>query len=352
MANNLASLQDAPPSTESPKLLTLLAAPAMKTRLAAAAGKLIDPTRMLALVAHTVRKNPKILLCNTESVIGAMMASAALGLEPNTPQQQAFLIPYKTRKQVDGRWTDVYECQFQIGARGYVTLAYRSGYVESLQAEGVHEHDLFEHMQGTETFLRFAKTLRDPGELIGAFCYTRFKGGGEVATVLPMAEIHRSRARSETYKALVAAVNAATNDKDRAKAEKNLLETPWVASPESMAAKTAIKKHSKRLPIQAGDHLAAALALDEAPNASVFADPDVLRQTIETGLEPLDGDHPDHWVDDEDENAPPPWAAIYSSRQPAVEIPTGAPSNQAELLKSEQQQAASAKPERRRFGAE
>lgn len=341
MANNLASLQDAPLTSESPKLLSLLSAPGMKTRLSAAAGKLMDPTRMLALVAHAVRKNPKLLQCDTDSVIGAMMASASLGLEPNTPQQQAFLIPYKTRKQVGGVWTDVFECQFQIGARGYVTLAYRSGYVESLQAEAIHANDVFDHLQGTETFLRFAKTLRDPGELIGAFCYTRFKEGGEAATVLPLSEIHKSRARSETYKALVLAVSTASNEKDRKKAERNLAETPWVMFEADMAAKTGIKKHAKRLPIQAGDQLAAALAMDEARNPAAFADPDVLRQTLETGLEPLD---------ERNDNDEP--AALESPRQPAVEIPTGAPSNQAELLGAEQQQDTSAKSERRRFNAE
>lgn len=345
----LASLQDKPATAGVPQLINILAQPGTKIKLAAAAGKLMDPARMLSLVAHAVRKNPRLLECDPGSVIGAMMASAALGLEPNTPQQQAFLIPYKQRKNVGGKWVDTYECQFQIGARGFVTLAYRSGYVESLQAEAIHANDVFDHMMGTETFLKFAKTLRDPGELIGAFCYTKLKGGGEAATILPKEEIYKSRARSETYKSLVAAVASADNDKDRKKAEAKLAETPWVMFEDDMAAKTVIKKHAKRLPIQAGDCISAALAMDETRNVSAFSDPDVLRQTMDTGLEPLDGDHPDHWVDDEDDNAPPPRAAIDSPQPPAMEIPAG--QQQADLLGAEQQQAAHKSP-RRSFGAE
>lgn len=324
---------------ETPRLLTMLAAPGMKKKLEAAAGDLMNPDRMLALVARSVRSTPRLLQCSPESVIGAMLASASLGLEPNTPQQQAFLIPYKSRKQIDGKWADVYECQFQIGARGYITLAYRSGYVESIQAAAIHENDVFEHMMGSDSFLKFAKTLRDPGKIIGAFCFTRLKGGGEAATVLPIAEIYKARDRSETYKALLRGVQEASNDKERAKAQAKLDETPWVMFEDDMAIKTVIKKHAKQLPIQAGDHLAAAVVMDDTRNAAAFADMDVLRTTIETGMEPED------LPVSQDDDKP---AQIEAPQAPAVEIPTG----QAQQRELDESENPAPQGNRRRFGAE
>lgn len=48
--------------------------------LIAVAGKFLNPERMLRLCTNAVRKTPKLAQCEPASVLGAMMASAALGL--------------------------------------------------------------------------------------------------------------------------------------------------------------------------------------------------------------------------------------------------------------------------------
>ena len=200
-----------------------------------------------------------------------MMTSAALGLEPNTVQQQAFLIPYKTRRKMpNGQWGDVLECQFQVGYRGFVTLAYRSPRVQRLMAEAIHRGDHFKHRLGTGTFLEFEKTLTDRGELVGAFSYAQLDGGAEVACVLPLDEIQKIRSRSETYRTLVRAVDNAENESERQKAEMKLAETPWVLWEDDMAAKSAIKKHAKLLPIASNDALAVAAEIDARGEAGAL----------------------------------------------------------------------------------
>ena len=196
---------------------------------------------------------------------------------------------------------------------------------------------------GSESFLKFAKTLRDPGQIIGAFCFTRLKGGGEAATVLPIAEIYKARDRSETFKALVRGVQEAKNDKDRAKAQAKLDETPWVMFEDDMATKTVIKKHAKQLPIQAGDRLAAAVAMDENRNIAAFSDVDVLRTTIETGMEPEDIPTTQE-TDLQDQPA-----QLDAPRAPAVEIPAGQ-HQQGKLIQQGEPRAT--QQQRRSFGAE
>src|SRR3546814_531034 len=156
--------------------------PRIEKGIAAVAGKYFTPEKFLSLAVNAVKKTPKLAMCDPQSVLGAFMASAALGLEPNTIQQQAFLIPYKRRANINGEWVDVFDCQFQVGYRGFITLAHRSPEIRSIQAEAIHDGDLFEHMIGTEAFLKYQKTLKDRGDLIGAFSYVRLDGRSEEHT--------------------------------------------------------------------------------------------------------------------------------------------------------------------------
>jgi|GEM_PF-1887799 recombinase, phage RecT family len=292
MATSLANLRSAAETAPAQRtILDYLAAPKVEKGIAAVAGKHFTADRFLRLAVNAVRKTPLLLQCDPQSVLGAFMASAALGLEPNTIQQQAFLIPYKKRALVHGKWVDTYECQFQVGYRGFVTLAHRSPVIASLEAEAIHAGDLFDHMKGSDAFLKYRKALKDRGELIGAYCFTKLESGVELATVLPLDEILKIRSKSETFNALTRAVEQAENDKDRAKAERKLAETPWVMWEDDMAAKSAIKKHAKQLPLTPGDQISAAAELDSAADVNTIdmasmADPDVARGVVEDGYAP------------------------------------------------------------------
>lgn len=266
-------------------ILDYLADQRVASGITAVAGKLLDPSRLLRLVTNSVRRTPRLMQCEPQSVLGAIMTSAALGLEPNTVQQQAFLIPYKKRALIDGKWTDVYECEFQVGARGFVTLAYRSERVKLVQFEAIHQGDEFAHQLGTQSFLRYAKALASRGALVGSFSYVQLTGGAETACVLPLDEIHKIRSRSESYRFLQADIAQATTDKDRAAAERKLAETPWVMWEDDMAAKSAIKKHAKQLPIAAGEGLTMAADLDDKAaegvlNLRAMSDPDLVRAVV------------------------------------------------------------------------
>lgn len=310
--------------TKTPKsIMEYLDDPRVIKGINAVAGKILTPERFLRLAVNAVKKTPDIAKCDPQSVLGSLMASAALGLEPNTVQQQAFLIPYKKsspRKDENGEimtdsrgkwiWDEIYECQFQIGYRGFITLAHRSPHIASIQAEAIHDGDMFDHMLGSESFLKYRKVLKDRGELTGAFCYTRLSSGTEVATVLPLDELLKIRSKSETYNALARKVREEErkerpDQKELDKARKKLAETPWVMWEDDMAAKSAIKKHAKQLPLMPGDAISAAAVLDSSADAgivdmSAMTDPDVVRSVIDDGTEPpaLEHQAPDELATD------------------------------------------------------
>ncbi|MBL8474422.1 MAG: recombinase RecT [Rhodocyclaceae bacterium] len=319
----LQSMQHAatPAASKPYTIFDLLETPKVRQGFAAVAGKYLSADKLIRLAVLACRRTKNLDRCNPQSVLGAFMLAAGLGLEPNTALQEAFLIPYKRRAQQDGRWVDVYDCQFQIGYRGFVTLAHRSPHIQTIQASAICHGDKFRHMMGSNTMLEFEISLAERGDLIGAFCFTKLTGGGETATVLPLQEILKIRDKSETYLALARAVEAAApGSADLRKAQEKFDATPWVLWLNDMAAKSAVKKHAKWLGLS-GDPITAAAQVDtdggRTFDVSAMSDPDVLRQAI------TDGVLPEAEPDDE---TPKP-AALSAPDEPGTILPVAGTKN-------------------------
>lgn len=284
----------AEPQKRNRGVVDLLRDPSAVKGLEAVATKYLTPDRMAKIAVNAIHRTPKLAECNPQTLLGAVMLSCSLGLEPNTPMGQAYLIPFDRRgKLPDGSWgvigTDV---NFIIGYKGYVALAKRNPKMVKLYAATVHENDLFEYMEGSESFLRFRPSMLQRGAPIGSFCFTKEHGEyGDVdaSTVLPMEEIEKIRSCSETFGFLSRNLENADNDYKRKKAQEKLDDTPWVKWFGEMAAKSAIRRHVKQLDLTA--HLAAAAVVDEVGETgridmSKMVNPDYTRAITEGETEP------------------------------------------------------------------
>lgn len=69
----------------------------------------MTPERFMRIAMTAVTQNPQLGECTPGSFIGALLTAAQLGLEPNTPLGQAYLIPFYNGK------TRTLDCQFQLG---------------------------------------------------------------------------------------------------------------------------------------------------------------------------------------------------------------------------------------------
>jgi len=85
---------------------------AMEPEIKKALPSVITPERFTRMVFTALSSNKKLQACTPESFLGAMMQAAQLGVEPNTPIGQAYLIPYGN------------QVQFQLGYKGLIDLAY------------------------------------------------------------------------------------------------------------------------------------------------------------------------------------------------------------------------------------
>lgn len=80
---------------------------AMEPEVKKALPQVITPERFTRMALSALNTTPKLAECSQMSFLGALMNAAQLGLEPNTPLGQAYLIPYRNKGKL--------ECQFQIG---------------------------------------------------------------------------------------------------------------------------------------------------------------------------------------------------------------------------------------------
>ena len=153
--------------------------------------------------------------------IGAMMTAAQLGLEPNTPLGQAYLIPFWNGK------SKRMECQFQLGYKGMIDLAYRSGQISSIQAHVERENDKFEYSYGLEPTLSHVPALADRGAPVSVYAVFKTKDGGFGFKVMSWEEVMQHGQRfSKSYGS-----------------------GPWQTNPEEMAKKPVLKAVLKYAPL-------------------------------------------------------------------------------------------------------
>ena len=115
---------------------------ALEPEIKRALPSVLTPERFTRMALSAINNTPKLAECSPMSFIAALMNAAQLGLEPNTPLGQAYLIPYKNKGNL--------ECQFQIGYRGMIDLAYRNERMQSIEAHTVYENDDFSYSFGLE----------------------------------------------------------------------------------------------------------------------------------------------------------------------------------------------------------
>nr|DAL05199.1 MAG TPA: RecT protein [Caudoviricetes sp.] len=215
----------------------------MEGQIAKALPSVLTPERFTRMVLTALSTNPKLRECTPKSFLGAMMQAAQLGVEPNTPLGQAYLIPYKNHGTM--------ECQFQLGYKGLLDLAYRSGEVTIIQAHEVYENDVFEYELGLEPKLRHVPATGEKGAVTHYYAMFKTKSGGYGFHVMSRAEVDSfAKKYSQAYK--------------------KGYSTPWTTNFDEMAKKTVLKACLKYAPIKT--EFTRALSTDETIKTEIAAD--------------------------------------------------------------------------------
>lgn len=191
----------------------------MKGQIEAALPSVITGERFARMVLTAMSNTPQLASCTPKSFLGAMMQAAQLGLEPNTPLGEAYLIPFRNHGTL--------ECQFQVGYKGMISLAHRSGLY--VQAHEVHENDDFEVEYGLDPKLLHKPVFKNRGTVVAYYGVWKDKEGNFGFEVMSREDVEaHARKYSQSY-------------------GKGF--SPWKTNFDEMAKKTVIKKALKYAPL-------------------------------------------------------------------------------------------------------
>lgn len=194
----------------------------MQPQIANALPSVLTPERFTRMALSAISTNPALCQCTPKSFLGAMMTAAQLGVEPNTALGQAYLIPYRNHGTL--------ECQFQLGYKGLIDLAYRSGEVSIIQAQTVYEHDLFEYELGLDPKLRHVPATSNRGKAIAYYAMFKTKDGGFGFEVMSADDV---REHAQKYSKAYSSGSS-----------------PWKSNFDEMAKKTVLKRALKYAPLR------------------------------------------------------------------------------------------------------
>jgi recombination protein RecT len=166
----------------------------------------------LASLSTAVFCSPHLKNCDPNSIISAAMRAAAFDLPIDPNLAYAHIVPYKG------------QAQFQMGWRGFVQLAQRTGQYTRMTVNDVHEGEIV-------SFNRFNDTVvfGDPnpgGKVVGFLAYFRLANGFEKYVYMTVDEVNAwGKKFSKTY---------------------SREDSPWKTNFDAMGRKTVVKQALSR----------------------------------------------------------------------------------------------------------
>lgn len=200
----------------------------------------LTPERFERIVLTAISSNPKLQECTPTSFLGAMMTAAQLGVEPNTPLGQGYLIPRNGRNGM--------ECTFQLGYKGMIDLAYRSGDIANIGAYTVYKNDEFHVQFGLNPDITHVPCMADRGDPIAFYAYYKTKDGGFGFDVMSVEDVRK-------------------HAKQFSESVKRGWSSPWDTNFEEMAKKTVLKKVLKYAPLST--EVASKIGMDDTVHDTI-----------------------------------------------------------------------------------
>jgi len=211
--------------------------------------KAIDGQRMFRAYMTAIQLTPRLLDCDSMSLVAGVMQAAQFGLSLDPMMGEAYLVP-RWSKKVKG-----HVATFQLGYKGLRKLAMQADPgLQDIFAQWVYDRDVFEYTLGDEPRIdrHIPSEEENPGELRLAYAVAVWKDGYKRRYVMLGRDIRKIRDNSDGYK--------------KAKAEG--WDSPWVSNEQEMWRKTALRALCGQMQLATEDPtLASALAMDDNVDA-------------------------------------------------------------------------------------
>lgn len=140
--------------------------------------------RFVASIISAVNQTPALQECTNKSILAGALVGEALKLSPSPVLGNYYLVPYDQKEKKDKDGTIIkYACkvaQFQLGYKGYIQLALRSGQYKKLNVMAIKEGELirFDPLnEDIEVNLITDEVERENAETIGYYAMFEYING-------------------------------------------------------------------------------------------------------------------------------------------------------------------------------
>lgn len=191
---------------EATTVRSLLARDSIKKRFEELLGR--KAPGFMSSVINIVNSNTQLQQCDPNQVIAAAAVAAAMDLPIDPNLGFAYIVPYKGK------------AQFQMGYKGFVQLAMRTGMYKTINATHVYEGEIesFNRITGE---VKFSETGATSDKIVGYIAYFRLLNGFEKYEYWPIERvIEHAKRFSQSYGSNY---------------------SPWKTDFDAMATKTVLK---------------------------------------------------------------------------------------------------------------
>ena len=131
-------------------------------------------TRFISSIVSAVQTTPALQECTNPSILSAALLGEALNLSPSPQLGHFYLVPFNNKKK------GCKEAQFQLGYKGYIQLAIRSGYYKKLNVLAIKEGELVRYdplNEVIEVNLIEDDIIREETPTIGYYAMFEYENG-------------------------------------------------------------------------------------------------------------------------------------------------------------------------------
>ena len=132
-----------------------------------------DGQRFISAIVSAVNNNPALQECTNQSILSGALLGESLKLSPSPQLGQYYLVPFNDKNK--GK-----VAQFQLGYKGYIQLAIRSGQYKKLNVIAIKEGELirFDPLnEEIEVKLIDDEEAREEAETIGYYAMFEYVNG-------------------------------------------------------------------------------------------------------------------------------------------------------------------------------
>lgn len=131
-------------------------------------------SRFIANISSAVAVNPALQECDAGTILSGALLGESLNLSPSPQLGQFYLVPFKDN--INKRTV----AQFQLGYKGYIQLAIRSGYYKKLNVVAIKEGELVKYDPLTEDIkvnLIEDDEIREKTPTVGYYAMFEYENG-------------------------------------------------------------------------------------------------------------------------------------------------------------------------------